>query len=491
MSVLLPEILERIIFELPNEKVHERATLGSCSLVCRAFLPSARSRLFHNVHLYQNGVDKFLQLCDHPFETISGNIRRFTISQNLHLVDEPEDKRLQNSPALNRLMTWRSSDGQRTLSTVLSHARTLNLAWIGWWTLSEKAKKRLLEEFQSVTELRLWMTGFDTYGELLALINSFRALESLSLETIRPFRKDRIAESFAATGPSTLPSTLQSISLKDVEDAELIKTLVPCPSLRSFKCHYVNFRDFTLECAAAIGALLSSAGRSLEEFSFTIQAAGMLNEGTILDDRFRPYIDLTKNSNLRKIVLWVEDSNFQIPFLENLTKEHMSPGPHLEILDIHYLPKLTLDWDRLDVVLQAPVFSRLREIRANIFVLFGPEDVVGQPKGWYHAPNKDSKAVQIMKERMTEFQKRLPRCNERGILKLREGYRFFDKWAWTLSLEEDGDIDCTVTATVVVTYEGDNLNGPEADVIDGSAGENQEEPPLPLWPPALPRWGPP
>ncbi|EEB91689.1 hypothetical protein MPER_09918 [Moniliophthora perniciosa FA553] len=282
MSALLPEILEQIFLELPNETVHEKATLGSCSFVCRSLLPSARSRLLHTVHLYQNGVDRFLQLCDHPLETISGHIRKFSIYQNLYVEGEPESRRLQNSPALNRLLTWRSSDGQRTLSTVLSQTSTLDLAWIGWWTLSKEAEKTLLEDFQSVRELGLWMAGFDTYGELSALINSFRALESLSLETIRPFRKDRLVESFAATGPWTLPSTLQSISLKDVEDAELIKTLIPCPSLRSFKCHYVNFGDFTLERAAAIGTLLSGAGHSLEEFSFTIQAAARLNEGTVL-----------------------------------------------------------------------------------------------------------------------------------------------------------------------------------------------------------------
>ncbi|KAK7047643.1 hypothetical protein VNI00_006411 [Paramarasmius palmivorus] len=430
MSTLAPELLEPIFLDLRDDK----PSLKNCSLVDRTFLSLARPHLFHTIRLFQNNVEPFLELCNDPLETISGTIRSFTVSQNRFIESEPKDKRLQNSPALNRLLTWRSSDGKRTLTTVLSRVSTLSLAWIGWWALDDDAKRMLLEEFQSVKELKMWMTGFDTYDEFSTLVSSFKHLESLTLETIRPFRNER-AESSNATQQRTVSNTLQNIALKDVQDAELIRRLTPCHALRSFHCHFVNFGDFTVERAVAIGQLLASAGSTLEEFSFTIQAAGSLNRGTVLAARFHPYIDLTKNTNLRTIKLWIEDSAFQLPFLENLTKDETGSEPHIEVLDIHYLSQLDLDWAQLDAMLQHPVYSQLREVRAYVQVTYGYSDVVGQPRTWYEAPNSDSKAARNMEKKMAEFRKKLPRTNERGILELRENYRFFDIRAWYPDLE--------------------------------------------------------
>ncbi len=58
-----------------------------------------------------------------------------------------------------------------------------------------------------------------------------------------------------------------------------MRSFIPCPSLRAFKCHYVNFSDFTLALANEFGRLLLSAGERLEDFEFIIQAEAELNDG--------------------------------------------------------------------------------------------------------------------------------------------------------------------------------------------------------------------
>lgn len=126
------------------------------------------------------------------------------------------------------------------------------------------------------------MVAFQAAEELQALVTSFTALETLSLRAIR-FRIYDSEEDHS----HTVPANLHTISFNDVSNPCVIHSLIPCPSLRVFRCHYVNFSDFTLALAEEYGHLLSSAGERFGDFGFTIQAAACLNGGVDLDTRFK------------------------------------------------------------------------------------------------------------------------------------------------------------------------------------------------------------
>ena len=109
------------------------------------------------------------------------------------------------------------------------------------------------------------MVGFEGYGQIRELIDSFSNLQMLELNEIRPILDPNTSFTFS-------PSNIQHLKLHSVEDAAVIEALTPCPKLRSFDCHYVNFKDLDFARAQAIAKLLACASESLEEFSFTVQA---------------------------------------------------------------------------------------------------------------------------------------------------------------------------------------------------------------------------
>ncbi|KAK1228234.1 hypothetical protein PQX77_008746 [Marasmius sp. AFHP31] len=413
------ELIKLILAQLDGCK----PSLRLCALVCRAWAQPTRTLLLKSILLYQTEVEPFLYLCDSPFETISlARVQEFTVSQaRLIPGSGSTHASLQDCPAFNQLLKWKSSDGKgKTIVDVLSKVKMLSFNWVGWWTLDQEARSRLMTGFQSVEILKLSMVGFEGYGQIQDLISSFSTLRMLELGSIRPLLE-------SSPRPALASFNIQHLELNSVEDIMVIEALVSCPSLRSFKCHYVNFSDFSQSQSQAIGKLLASAGSSLEEFSFTVQAAGMLNDGVVLDTRFR-HLDFTRNPNLRRIELWVEDSDYLIPFLERLA---MAPN-NLETIDIYYLQKAHIDWARFESILLRPSFAQLRELKCVVFGLFGKKDVVGQPKGWYDGPNKGSAADLRMIEDMDDFKKKLSRLYSRGLVNLRLSWRPLATLLWTI-----------------------------------------------------------
>ncbi|KAL0571855.1 hypothetical protein V5O48_010108 [Marasmius crinis-equi] len=411
--------MTEIPFDLLNPIIAElegcRPALKSCGLVCHTWLQISRPLLLRSISFDQYQIEPFLRLCDSPSETISlARVQEFSIAQNRVIdINDSSGNSGQNCLAFNRLLGWRPSEGTgRSILGVLKDVKTLSLAWIGWWSLDAEARGRLLEGVRSVKTLKLWMMGFERYDQAQALIKSFPALSSLTLTTIRPIRDSGISlEPFS--------SRLVHLKLHDIEDAHLIQALVPCPALRTFECDYVNFADFDHGRAEALGKLLASAGSSLEVFSFTINAAGMLDNGVALDGRFK-LLNLSRNPNLRRIELWIDDSSYLIPFFERLT----TVPNRVETLDIYYLQESDIDWARFDKILLHSSFSSLRELNCVVFGYFELQDVVGQPRGWYKAPNVGSQAEVKMKRDTAEFKANLPGLYSRDILRVQPKWRY-------------------------------------------------------------------
>ncbi|KAK0202157.1 hypothetical protein DFS33DRAFT_1056753 [Desarmillaria ectypa] len=416
---------------LPTELCHlvidylhdSKPSLLACSLVCRAWVPESRFHLFHKVMLYRDTADPFFQLFESTHATLaSAHIRELDIAQGTVTRSRSLEGDLLDGRAFQGVLT-------RCPTDVFEHVQKLSMAWVGWWTLTDAERLSIEFRFKNVTELALWMVVFQTDEELPALIASLPALEVLSLQAISFPIND--AEKDNSHAKHTLPANLHTISLKDVSSPRVIRSLIPCSSLRVFKCHYVGFDDFEPTLAKEFGQLLLSAGERFEDFGFTIQAAAFLNDGVDLDARFK-LIDLARVPNLRRIKFWIEDNQYLIPFLKHLTESDFST-PTLEILDIYYLSTHNLDWEELDDILQHPYFHAIREIKTSVSTYFSFEDVVEQEPGWYSKPNDGSNAHIETGNDIAKFVEKLPKCQARGIIRPDEGYHFidpFDRSTW-------------------------------------------------------------
>ncbi|KAK0239339.1 hypothetical protein EDD85DRAFT_906210, partial [Armillaria nabsnona] len=265
---MLPaELCNLIIDHLHDSK----PSLLACSLVCRAWIPECRFHLFHNLRLCRDTADTFFQLFESPHATLaSAYIRELDVAQNTVIRGGSLEGDLFEGQAFQGVLT-------RCPAHVFEHVQKLSVTWVGWWTLNGSERLSIGHIFKNVTELALWTVAFQTEEELQALVASFPGLEVLSLRAIR-FRINDSEEDHS----HALPVNLHTISFNDVSNPRVIRSLIPCPSLRVFKCHYVNFVDFKPALTEEFGQLLSSAGERFEDFGFTIQAAACLNNGVDL-----------------------------------------------------------------------------------------------------------------------------------------------------------------------------------------------------------------
>ncbi|ESK94293.1 hypothetical protein Moror_8278 [Moniliophthora roreri MCA 2997] len=412
---LPPELVSLIFINLHNSPGSSNVDLNRCALVCRAWMPEARSLVFRSIFLHNHYHSKaspigarFLRLCDSPFETFSkAGVQTLIISHYAN--PKPADFQL------DKLLTWRSPDGKRTVLDIVPKLTQLSLSWITWCTLSEQAKRVLHEGFKSVMELDLYNVVFDSYGEFAALLHTFPLLHSLKMTgCFEPSTPVPVSTS----GQPLTDLNLKDVSIFGLDDAKLLDALVPSPNLRVFRCRQPSYtfdgRGGSLE-AERVRRLLDSASASLEEF--------------VLDGGFYPaspatalyqYIvglELTRYQNLRLITFTVLTPSL-VDVLEGLANSSVHRDGQLEVLNLPYLCSIKdLDWERLDIVLQYPYFSHLKELRCSFTCRFTEEDVARQPQApIYDTPDTDSEAARDLEMQLLEFRTHLPICEKRGIL---------------------------------------------------------------------------
>ncbi|PBK66092.1 hypothetical protein ARMSODRAFT_1021712 [Armillaria solidipes] len=266
---MLPtELCNLIIDHLHDSK----PSLLACSLVC-CMGPQMPFSPLPQVRLNRDTADPFFQLFESPMLSSLWLIHASLMSPRIPL--------LETEFSTASLGIWHFRVLPRCPADVLEHVQKLSVTWIGWWTLSEAERLNIRQRFKNVTELALWMVYFQTDEEFQALVASFPALEVLSLQTIR-FQVTDLEETHSHVD-HTLPANLHTISLNNISNPRVIRSLIPCPSLRVFKCHFVNFDDFMPTLAKDFRWLLLSAGERSEDFGFTIQAGGLFNDGVDLD----------------------------------------------------------------------------------------------------------------------------------------------------------------------------------------------------------------
>ncbi|KAK1223421.1 hypothetical protein PQX77_013703 [Marasmius sp. AFHP31] len=364
-------------------------SLTTCALVCRAWVSPSRTALFRRFVLDDYSVQDFLHLFDTHLETFSSA----RISQFDYQQDEVRKREYLEDPdspchTFNDVLKWRSSDGKRDLSTLLSGVERMELGYLGWDTLERGGRRRLAECFPSVRHLKLYGTQFPNPSTFHSFLHSLPRLSAVHLDgvVVTTAERDQEPSYSHEDAPGRLKTiVLENLSLRD--GTNTIESLIPCPSLQSFSySYYFDAKALKASRTTALNRLLTSAGSSLEEFSVTVWRE-------VVEDRvettFRN-IDLSQNPNLKRINLSIHDSSNLIAFLETLSSTrtiYSTDEPHLQHLRIERLPQLNLeDWARLDDLLQHPYFSALRE------VVYDGEGV-------------------------EEVGRHLPQCERRGILK--------------------------------------------------------------------------
>ncbi|THU90313.1 hypothetical protein K435DRAFT_968751 [Dendrothele bispora CBS 962.96] len=415
---LPPEIVNLIIdllYDSPRD-------LKACALVCRGWVQQSRYHLFPEISLYPGDVSRFLDLCDNTHATFSmARIRRFSLTTNRFNEGVHKDNNKHWSRSnFDRLLTWRSPDGTKSLADMFGDLKYLSLNWVGWSALSNTAKFALHPTFRTVTELNMWNVVFESGDEYLEFLCSLTALEKLCLDgvVVQAPVKGMLLNEY-------LPSSLHTLDLRhhSPNSVEAIHTITPCRSLKHLSidfCKRVPDTGFL----RAVGALLASTGPSLESFGLTSQIP---NNGIDLDTSLC-FIDFTKNSRVRHITLDVAHLSHAIQFLHHL-KTHSPYPPCLEKLYIPYLvPENTypsIDHTQLDVLLEHPSFSNLKEFRGGACVGFTLNDVRGQSRSsHYHRPSEGNWRSEEMELKVREVQARMPMLMDRGILRMDESFRF-------------------------------------------------------------------
>jgi hypothetical protein len=155
----------RIPPEISDELMHlccvDTSALKNFGLVCKSWLPASRYHLYMTTTIYPRNCLAFFKLLQSPFCTIRPFI--------CHL--EIED--------LANTVVQTFSD-----PVALEAVRTLRLRNINWGALELGAKEGFWSSFRGVKELGLSRVSFEKFDDFIELINSFPALERMSLREI-------------------------------------------------------------------------------------------------------------------------------------------------------------------------------------------------------------------------------------------------------------------------------------------------------------------
>ncbi|KDQ06703.1 hypothetical protein BOTBODRAFT_192915 [Botryobasidium botryosum FD-172 SS1] len=472
-AVELPaELTDLIIGHLHKDK----PALMACALVCRKWVASSRAHLFCHIILFRDGVERFISLYDSPFSTIHrANTSSFLLTDRIIPKGKPEPdyQHLESNLALNKLLAWRSLDGQTTLATIFSQLRRLTITYIEWQTLSASSKETL-SKFESLRELQIDAV-FENRGQFLALLGMFPNLETLSLIHCCLRNGEGTANAGDPSPSIAPPSRLHAISIYDI-DPPIVDALALFPwySLRILDFQFCDLFSFELACgiATAIEKLVASAGPSLEVF-LAEASSDRKYSGAVKPCVCFELIDLSKNTSLQQICLDIEENGRVQPFLRRLADATIYSKPFtptLQSLNITNLPVLSVDWEDLDMLLQHPYFSALSKLQYTVTADFYHRDCIGQPR-FTGGPNPGSDAHRTMLQSVEEFGARLPLCRARGILRPHESYR----WAggsiragsdWAEDPDNTDDTDDTDSVEYMDDADDDDGVGNESNVGD-------------------------
>ena len=232
-------IIDHLLFDGP--------ALGACAAVCRTWLPSSRSRLFHSLELRPRESKAFLELLESPFATIAPYVRSLDIFE---------------SRKHSRYKKW--VDDALPHLTCLVGVRSLWLSGVDWRNLRDESRDVLILSFKQVTQLALWYTTFDKFERLVDLLCSYPLLEHVCFGDVSWPGKN-----FLAPTSKRLSPFFRHLDLGTCSKAHVIETLFPSDCMYAVDTVYLSF--ITLEEFRPIAAFLRNLGHNLHHLQINIK----------------------------------------------------------------------------------------------------------------------------------------------------------------------------------------------------------------------------
>lgn len=250
MPNIAPELCDMIIDFLHDE----RATLYSCSLVCRRWLMSSRFHLFYTIKIREDDsdIDAALAMLCGPKSTIPPHVRFLWIYTPSSLLASKVLLKLPLFPGVENL----------------------SLYLVTWPSLTLEARDCLLAFSCRLKSLRLDFTVFESFDQALELFSSAHSLEFLWLGGMICQTRGTPSAQFCA--PSLKRITFHACDYI-VPMIDWLQLSQPNPSVHTFMVTLLGVSDIPTICAylRTLGPILQHLG--IRCFGCpTVETQGML-----------------------------------------------------------------------------------------------------------------------------------------------------------------------------------------------------------------------
>ncbi|KAK0454268.1 uncharacterized protein EV420DRAFT_1765814 [Desarmillaria tabescens] len=297
------------------------ATLTSCSLVCRAWLPRSRYHLFRSIYILHEDHAHFLQLIASPFCSFIHSIRTIYFRRQ-HLQETiygSEDGLPKDHPEDSEAHWLHKALPTLPLS-VFTNIQKLRIPDAKFNLMSEEDFMNTLSELSlstTLTHLALNSCIFSTLDQIIQTLCSCRALNSLSLRypelKEKPTPEDMLFQFQNATLPTSLSSLM--ISILEISNIDWILKIMSMvgASLKYLSIHIVpsmitSYDDAIDEVCRAINF---DYHPNLESIAFDSLCTSDLWLG--MSTRHIPAIlQKITSSSIREVVLTLSDSCLSI-----------------------------------------------------------------------------------------------------------------------------------------------------------------------------------
>ena len=333
------ELNDAIIDHLHNDK----ASLATCALVCKGWVPASRHHLFRSVVIDPMHVAAFISLVQSPLSTIPGHISHFGMQDIRNL-----DKIL--ILCLNCL-----------------HSVTSLCLMNFQWRLLEPATVALTQStFGAVAELAFQSVNFNHFDQFAYFMSGFPRLQKLVVRQL-----SWKVETHTLFDRWIPPATLRVLDLDLCPLADIMgcmRTHLPVPPI-----HTVHFRGLTTRWLFGVRDFLHALGSSLEHLSLTYHFSD--SDQLLSVSELCQHFDLSHNLSLRTIDLEMNLHQLFLPLsplvkatpqlLSQITSSTMEEVS-FRILVHRSSDLLSMDWDSLDRVFTQSQFARLKWIHISL-----------------------------------------------------------------------------------------------------------------------------
>ncbi|KAF8523982.1 hypothetical protein JB92DRAFT_3140624 [Gautieria morchelliformis] len=357
---LLPgELIDQVIDHLHDDS----PSLRACCITCRAWVPSARFHIFHNIVLSEKHADALAVILE-----TSPHI--FPLFRSLTLKGNPEHM-YEGLDYLDAVIP--------TIAPKLTKLKTLRVQRVSLAQQHPKVLSALVHNFATIQDLCIESVSFKTFRDLAALIAAHPFLECLDLTFIRWERSDSVIAKSRCEDVFQeyldLPSRLRCIKLSDLPIGAIIDWMssyyrvLPVHTMVVTEVSTIFIQDHQM------ARLFQVIGSSLEHLTFCIYQYHLKSpEKTLMDL-------LPSNTRLRTLTFdntflelpWDGPTYVLLPvLLSQLTSRYIE-----EISFVLFWSEVNtieaVDLKRVQDIITKPGFSGLKRV---IFRWRGSVDLV-------------------------------------------------------------------------------------------------------------------